>query len=152
MESRLEVFKEVAKEHKAGFVLYGDTLLVEELPKEEIKSKSGLIIDGGENQRNSIASQQPIFVRVLMVGAGHYEETEDGGRKDVPLDVEPGDILVIGVNSLTELSTFGGVLLVNTEARFGMTQASHALMQWRGKEKYDAFFKALGKGLGNGKG
>ena len=138
----LEAFK-TAKELAGNFYeLYGDALLVERVPEEEVKTSSGLIMSSGKaNQIGTIAENKPFFVHVLSVGAGYYDE--DG--KDVPVSVQPGDIILIGVNSV---KWFSYLEIPNYESfSVGLTRESEIQLKFKGQEAYKKFFEAIGTGI-----
>lgn len=125
-----------------GFVLTGGTLLVEKIPQEEVKTKSGLILatDLGKGQVNSISANLPVFVHVLAVGSGYYDESTGA---DVPLDTKPGDILLVGQHSARWLSVFP---IDNYEPfSVGVTSEAETQMRFRGHDAYGQFSQALNR-------
>lgn len=71
----LEAFKELFEQGSNFYQLIGDCLIVEELPqKEEEKSTGGIILPMTKGQ-NAIAQGRPLFVQVLAVGEGYYDDT-----------------------------------------------------------------------------
>jgi co-chaperonin GroES (HSP10) len=147
-ESRyLTRFKRLASEGQDAYVLNGDFILVEAIPEDELKTKSGLIIATARanTQHGSIAEQKPNWVRVLAVGAGYYsQETDDDGtivEKTVPLDVEVGDIVLLPRISIHYFSVFG---LEGYEAdSIGISKASEIQLRFHGQEGYERAFRCL---------
>lgn len=126
-----------------GFDLIGDVLIVEEIPVEEKKTKSGLIMNtGGVRRADGLDMNQPLFVRVLAVGAGFYND-ENG--TDVPLECQVGDIILVGRMSVNWFSTFGP-LISEANKQIGVTRESEMKMRFKGQEGYDLATSALGGG------
>ena len=74
------------------YTLRGDTAIVEELPREEVKTRSGLITPERSRSLEGYSSDKPMFVRVLQVGDGY--KNDDGDL--VKCDFVAGDILLVG--------------------------------------------------------
>lgn len=74
--------------------LKGDTMLVEKLPPVEIKLKSGLVYQGVDTHRGTMADDATEFGLVLAVGPGQYFED---GTLQVP-DSKPGDVILLPGN------------------------------------------------------
>lgn len=134
----LEWFKANSGRIRDTTNLIGDLMLVERLKMPEKKTASGLIIpDKSYNQLNSMMSDQPCFYRVLLTGAGFYD---DNTKEDVPLESQPGDIIQTGSISVKVYSSFP--LLEAYEAdTIGITRESD--VQWRFKTE-EAFTGLLG--------
>lgn len=135
----LEQVQNAAKLVGQDFILTGNILLVERVPQDEVKTKSGLILatEGGKNQVNSIGANLPVFVHVLAAGSGYYDEEEG----DVPLDTKPGDILLVGQHSVKWLSVFP---IDNYEPfSVGVTSEAETQMRFRGRDAYGRFSAAL---------
>lgn len=100
--SYLELFDK-AREDGHPLTLTGNTLLVERVPQKEIKTASGIVLQAApELNWNSIANDRPHWAIVLAVGEGYYD---DETEKDIPLDVEPGDVILLGKMSASYFST-----------------------------------------------
>ncbi len=128
------------------FELIGDILLVEEIPDEEFKTKTGLIIaSGNKGQVNGLEADKPTFVRVLMVGQGYFDSS-DKIEKDIPCDSMPGDIVLIGRTSLKPFSVFGK-LMTYGEAKIGICRESDIQARFRGEEAFERFFESINKAL-----
>lgn len=85
-------FKKLMDDHPRCMELKGDQILVEKLPKPELKTSGGLIIPGGvSTHKNTIESDTTEFGLVLMVGPGQF--LEDGTT--VPCDSKPGDVILL---------------------------------------------------------
>jgi hypothetical protein len=72
MSENVKKFLKAKEIVQDGVRLIGDVLLVERMPKPEIKLGSGLIAAPASNSKqiNGVTSNLPIFVRVLLVGPG----------------------------------------------------------------------------------
>jgi co-chaperonin GroES (HSP10) len=120
-------------------ILTGSFILVEKIPQEEVKTKSGIVLtaSGNNNNVNSISANLPTMVYVLAVGAGHIDE--DGN--DVPLDVTPGDILMVGSNSVKWLP----VLEMDGYQPFeiGLSTENETQIKIAGTDGYNRFIAAL---------
>jgi co-chaperonin GroES (HSP10) len=137
----LDAFTAVAREHAAAFELVGDYLIVEVIPDEEFKTKSGLIMaTSSGHQVNSITADKPTFVRVLMVGAGTPKDADSTDL--VKYDVDPGDICLVGAHSIKYFSVFGQ-LVTYGETRIGLTLAGEIQMRFKGQTGFDRFFGSL---------
>src|SRR5689334_13650412 len=89
----LSGFQTVAKEHGTLYKIQGNLLLVEVIKDEEFKTKSGIILaTSDKRQVNGLVQDKPTFVRVLDVGPGYFK---DDTMEDVPLETQPGDILLV---------------------------------------------------------
>ncbi|UOF79036.1 cpn10 [Caudoviricetes sp.] len=85
-------FQKLVTEHPGAMELKGDQVLVERLPKPELKTASGLFIPSNvKTHRDTIESDSTEFGLVLMVGPGQY--TDDGTT--IPCDSKPGDVILL---------------------------------------------------------
>lgn len=142
-DSFLSVFQKLAAQNNGDMTIVGDTLLVEPMQTgpatKEIKGPNGtmtkLILETELTNRQigSIQDDRPLYVRVLAVGNGFYDSQEG---KDVPLDVQVGDILLMGKLSVRWLSTFGP-LLREGDKQIGICRESDKILQFRGQDGYD---------------
>lgn len=120
--------------------LIGDCLLVERVAVEERKTASGLILNAGrgESSRSQVSSDLPTFVHVLAVGKGYYD---DDTKEDVPLDVKPGDIILVGNHSVRWFSDMD--ISDYTQYEIGLTREQEITLKFSGKEDYDRTFAQL---------
>jgi co-chaperonin GroES (HSP10) len=89
------------------FVLRGSTIIVELVPDEELKTKGGIIIaTPSDHVRKSVTEHKLQVGRVLMTGQGYWDEEKEAY---VPLDVEPGAIVILPQYSTQLISTFPGI-------------------------------------------
>ena len=140
MESKyLERFKRLT-EVPDSYCLRGDRIVVEMLPKEEIKSKGGIILQSDPNQvRGETAAQgQPTLCVVLACGSGY---TDDDGN-DVALDYEPGAVVLVSELGLKKYSTFPGMNDYN-QGTIALTRESEVHMFWPSIAAYETYKKTL---------
>ena len=126
---------QAAREH---IVLKGNYLIVERAPWDELKSKSGIIlsIDNG-TMAKTLASDMPVLVHVLAVGEGYASESGE----DTPLDTRPGDILMVGRNSV---KWFPSLPLNGYKAdSVGITSETEMQIRWAGVAGYGRYARAL---------
>jgi co-chaperonin GroES (HSP10) len=131
-------FTELASKGEALHELVGDILLVERITGEH-KTASGLVLAEDPRQRGGLQAGKPQFVIVLAVGKGWYNE-ESG--KEIPLDVKPGDVILIGEASVKYFSMFGGLQGYEAD-QIGITRESEIQLRFKGTEAYEQSFKIL---------
>lgn len=128
---------------KNDYKLQGNRLLVEQLPKEEIKSAGGLILAATQSDHRSTLDQnRACLAIVLAVGKGYYSE-ETG--EDVAIGIEVGNIVLISTYGLRSYSTFPGVVdyVHDTVA---LIRDSDVTQVWTSFEDYNAFKGLLADG------
>lgn len=148
----LEAFKAAATEARTSYHLIGDNLLVEEIPEEELKTKSGIVIATGDKRMvDGVEANRPVFVRVLAVGEGYYRDSdkEDASPQVVPLDVEAGDIILVGKLSVAWFSAYGNVVTARG-SRIGRCRESDIAQRFKGEEGYAKYFNTLSQILEKG--
>lgn len=138
----LDKFNRLATEGKEAYVLTGDALLVEQIKEPERKTASGLVMATNINQRNSLAEGRPHLCIVLTVGAGYYDDKDPSTT--IPLDVQPGDIILVGPLSVKYFSFFGDLQPYEPDS-IGITRESEIQLRFRGKEGYDQAFAILNR-------
>lgn len=124
-----------------AMTLIGDSLLVERVPIEEKRTSSGLIKSadfGANHARNSIKTDLPVFVHVVAVGSGYYD---DETKEPVPLDVKVGDIVLVGSHSV---NWFSDMDIPDYQAyEIGLTREQEIKLKFSGKEAYERAFAYL---------
>lgn len=124
-----------------AMALIGDSLLVERVPIEEKRTSSGLIKSadfGAQSARNNIKTDLPVFVHVVAVGKGYYD---DETKEDVPLDVKAGDIILVGSHSV---NWFSDMDIPDYQAyEIGLTREQEIKLKFSGKEAYERAFAYL---------
>ena len=122
--------------------LRGNRILVEILPKEEIKSAGGLIIASNlDNHRTKTEQQRAKLAIVLAVGTGYYDDSSDEGE-DVPLDVQPGNVVMLSDYGLKYYSEFPG-LAEFTGDSLALALDKDVHCAWESIEAYQEYSKAL---------
>lgn len=135
-EDLINTFAEAVQ--KVNPVLVGDIILVSRLPKEEIKTASGLVITtGGVKQINAFDSHVPQFVQVVAVGQGFYE-----GDKSIPVDLEPGNIIEVAGHAVTWFSSFGIIPDSKEQGTgIGITREAEYRIKFKNYTEYCEFMK-----------
>lgn len=148
----LEAFKAVAEVAREAYHLIGDNLLVEEIPEEELKTKSGLVLATGDRKMiDGVEANRPVFVRVLAVGEGYYQDEDKSSSSPqvVPLDVNVGDIILVGKLSVAWFSAFGN-LVTSKGCRIGRCRESDIAQRFKGEEGYAKYFNTLNQVIEKG--
>jgi len=140
----LPAFEAAKAEVDESGILTGDLLMVEKIDQPEIKSTGGIILSASVDHRqtNSIGANMPHFVRVLAVGKGFYNE-ETG--EDVPVEVKPGDIILVGEQSVKWMAHWP--LLNYTPFQIGLTREAEIQIKFKGEEGFNKLFDALNRTL-----
>lgn len=134
----LPFFKEHGPSLKESMKLTGDILLVERMKFPESKTASGIILASSishANTVNGIGADKPGFYRVLHIGEGY---TDNGA--DVPLEVEPGDVVLLGAVSVKLFSLFP-LLEAYEPDSIGIARETDIQIRFHGEDK---FLKFLG--------
>jgi co-chaperonin GroES (HSP10) len=137
MESKyLERFKKLP----AGTLpLRGDRILIELLPKEEIKSAGGLIIASSLSDHKSLTEMhRGELAIVLATGSGYFDE--DGN--DVEIDVKPGAVIMVARTSLDFYSKFPGLADFSSQV-IAMTREGSIIAAWNNIEDYLNYQRTL---------
>jgi len=122
------------------FELVGDFMLIERMPQEEKKTKSGIVLAPTPGDyKSELQAEQPVFAHVLAVGEGFYDD-ETG--EDIDGKAKPGDIILISPMCVTWFKTFGTVISEG-DALVGVARENDAKMFFKGVEGYTAVFEAL---------
>lgn len=122
------------------FTLRGPTILVEMLQQEELKTKGGLIISTpSDHKMGSVNAHKLEYGVVLLVGQGTWDELK---REYVPLDVKPGQIVVMPQYSQQVLSTFPG-LQRPLQNKLALVSAQSILGLYRDGEAFEEAKKAI---------
>lgn len=148
----LNAFRSLSQMHGDKFKLHGDTLIVEEVATKEAtkevrthegKTVSIVMATGGSKKIDGLEMNLPVFVRVLAKGEGWYNEES---HETVMLDVEVGDIVLVGRMSVNWFSVFGS-LVSTTQNQIGITRESEIKMRFHGDSGYDKSFDFLNQEL-----
>lgn len=137
----LEKFRALAEEADQDFRLFGDFLIVERIHEKEKTTKSGIVMPAtGLNPAKWDQTDLPVLCHVLYVGEGYYKD--DG--EEVPLAVEPGDIILIGQLSANWFKTF---MSITEPGIIGITRESEIKAKITGKDGYAKVDGILGSDL-----
>lgn len=131
----LEKFKKL---EGSKFKLAGGRILVEVLAKQEMKSAGGLIIAAPSSHKGIIDMQRAVLGVVLMVGEGYID---DEGN-DIPMEVKPGNIVVLNEFGVKYYSDFPGVKTY-TENKLAMTSESEIQFKFESAEELAEFESLL---------
>lgn len=141
MSKYLKALIHASETGQETFKLMSDCIIVEIIKDEELKTKSGIILaSGNKTQINGIDANKPLWGRVLMVGEGYYEIDEEGNKRDVKLETVPGDIVLLGKQSVEYFSVFGKLPNYG-ETQLGLTREGEVRMRFKGQEGFDKFFE-----------
>jgi hypothetical protein len=144
-EKEFQMLRELGEK---TFVLRGSTIIVYELPDEEIKTQGGLIIatDSKQVMGNSVEQHRLKVAKVLMTGPGYYQENlnyGDEGSHDhhipgtyIPLEVKPGAIVILPQYSTSTVSTFPGILKP-TSNKLHMVKEDSIVAYYPSEEAYE---------------
>lgn len=150
ISSLVQAFIDTQKECDGSFNLTGDVLLVEKVPGQEAKrdvtradgTKTQIYLSSGtEKKIDGLDMNLPMFVRVLAVGPGFYDDS-NSDMKPLECEVEAGDIILIGRMSVNWFSVFGS-LISTAASEIGFTRESEVRMRFKGQAGYDKFFGLL---------
>ena len=123
----------------APSILRGNRLIVEVLPKEELKTAGGLIVASSlSDHRSETEANRPTMAIVLAAGAGYFDS--DSG-KDVPLDIQPGNVILVSQLSLKYLTEVPGytAYVKNTNDQIALTRESEIHMRWASIAEYETY-------------
>lgn len=134
----LDAFKSIDPSGRLDII--GEFMIVEEVnPQElEVTSKSGLVLTGSSKNADGFSQNRPTLVHVLAVGAGFVGEEGEG----VPLTTQPGDVIMVGSQSVKWLSNFCKIPST-AGARLGITTESEIQLRFKGVDAYNSFANEL---------
>lgn len=132
----LEKFKNVTWEL---LPIRGDRILVEILPKEEMKTKSGLHIASSLSDLKSKAEMHRARLCIVLHKGNGYVDEEG---ETVDIDVERGAVVMVAQASLDIYSDMPGISQY-TEETLGMIRENAIIAYWPTFEAYDTYRKAL---------
>ncbi len=137
MESKyLHRFSKVTQEI---FPLRGSRILVELLPKEELKTAGGLVIASSLNDhRTSTDVNKALLGVVLAVGNGYVDD--EGNESAV--EVKPGYVVMLSQFGVRPYSHFPGVAEYTSES-IALTRESEIHCAWPSMDAYQEYRKAL---------
>lgn len=131
----LEKFKKL---EGSKFKLAGGRILVEVLPKQEMKSAGGLIIAAPSTHKGTADMQRAVLGIVLMVGEGYI----DSDGKDIPMEVKVGNVVVLNEFGVKYYSEFPGIKSY-TENKLAMTGESEIQIKFESVDELIEFESLL---------
>lgn len=139
----LERFKRLWTEDTSLFVLHDNRLLVEVLPKEELKSKGGLILAAPKgDHRSATEENQHQLAIVLYVGAG----CEDDKGNVLRPNYRPGNLILVSPFSLRPYTSFP-MLAEYTANEIALTRDVDVHCSFRDEADYQKAYDILNGGL-----
>jgi co-chaperonin GroES (HSP10) len=135
MTKYLEQFKKL---EGSKYKLAGGRMLVEILPKKEMKTTGGLIMAAPLNHKGTADTQRAVVGVVLMTGEGYVDD--DG--IDVPMETKVGSVVVLNEFGLKYYSEFPGIATY-TESKLALTAESEIQMKFDSFDDLAAFEKLL---------
>lgn len=128
-------------EAAAGHIrLRGNRILVEPLPKEEIRTAGGLIMAAPEtDHRSTLEQNRASLAVVLAVGEGYYNE--DTGA-DVPMDIKVGNIVLINAYGMRPYSSFPSLRDYKQDG-IAMIRDSDVNAVWENDEAFKLYAEKL---------
>lgn len=119
--------------------LRGGRVLIEILPKEEIKTSGGLIIATlDENHRTFTNQKRGDLAVVLAVGSGYV----DNDGNPINIDLAVGNVVMIRHESLQYFSQFPG-LVESPGDSLAMTTEGDIIASWPSMEAYNKYRETL---------
>jgi co-chaperonin GroES (HSP10) len=127
-------------EKAAGtFKLYGSKILVERMEQAEVKSAGGIILAHTGQKEAQFKLQMALIATVLATGNGYYDAES---RSYEPLEVKPGNVVMLNTNGVQFYSTLPGSTSYNNQ-KIGLTTESDIQMIFEDLEAFNAYVKAL---------
>lgn len=125
--------------------LTGEYVLAQELPKEEVKTASGLVLYTESKRTDALEYGQPVELQVLLASDTFFDK-ERGEDREV--DVKPGDILLVPAVALRECPRFFS-LIGSTDAgsRMYWIDFRARYVKFNGSAAYQAMKKEVAKRL-----
>lgn len=139
----LTFFQENKQQLESSSKLIGDLLIIEAIKFPEKKIGSIIIADTSKHQINTIVGDQPTFYRVLMCGAGYFDD-ETG--ESVPLDIKPGAVILTGSISAKMFSSVP-LLEVSEYGVLGITRFSDVNMYWETEQAFYDFLTGMNESV-----
>lgn len=131
----LGTFKKAA----SYFELSGNKILIERLELGEVKSAGGIIMVENTKMHSDLKLHKPLIAIVLAVGKGYFDATDNSYT---PLEVEPGNIVILNANGASFFSVVPG--LANYSAnKIGLTTESDIQITFKTLRDYEDYVEAL---------
>lgn len=116
----------------------GNRMVVEVLPKEEIKSAAGLILATVSTHKSDIEWLRPKICVVLMKGGG---VVGDGGILE-PIPFEVGSVCLVSEHAPKYLSVFPGLEGTTTD-EIALVSRHDVHLNWSSIEEYVAYLEVM---------
>ena len=130
----LEAFQAIETQCGELHELIGDGMYVEEVPEEEVKTKSGIVMASEVGLvKEGFLESKPKQVIVLAVGKGFYNEET---KEDVPLYVDPGDVITVPNMSVQWFNIFLGAVCAGNQ-RIGLVRECELKHRFKGIDAYE---------------
>lgn len=131
----LEQFKKL---EGTKYKLAGGRMLVEILPKKEMKTTGGLIMAAPIQHKGTADTQRAVVGVVVMVGEGYVNDDQ----QDVPMETKVGNVVVLNEFGLKYYSEFPGVSSY-TENKLALTAESEIQMKFDSLDDLAEFERLL---------
>lgn len=135
MTKYLEQFKKL---EGTKYKLAGGRMLVEILPKKEMKTTGGLIMAAPVQHKGTADTQRAVVGVVVMVGEGYVNDDQ----QDVPMETKLGNVVVLNEFGLKYYSEFPGVSSY-TENKLALTAESEIQMKFDSLDDLAEFERLL---------
>ena len=135
MTKYLEQFKKL---EGTKYKLAGGRMLVEILPKKEMKTTGGLIMAAPVQHKGTADTQRAVVGVVVMVGEGYVNDDQ----QDVPMETKVGNVVVLNEFGLKYYSEFPGVSSY-TENKLALTAESEIQMKFDSLDDLAEFERLL---------
>lgn len=114
-------------------------MIVEVLPKEELKSAGGLVLSADTHgHRSSTDENRAELAMVLANGPGYVDD--DGN--DVPIDIPPGSVVLLSRIGLKLYSQFPGLAEYTSET-IALTRDSEIHCAWPSIDAFQTYAAKL---------
>lgn len=135
MTRYLEQFKKL---EGTKYKLAGGRMLVEILPKKEMKTTGGLIMAAPVQHKGTADTQRAVVGVVVMVGEGYVNDDQ----QDVPMETKVGNVVVLNEFGLKYYSEFPGISSY-TENKLALTAESEIQMKFDSLDDLAEFERLL---------
>jgi co-chaperonin GroES (HSP10) len=119
--------------------LRGNRVLLELLPKPEVKSKGGLVLATSLNDHRATTEQNMADICVVLAtGEGYYND--DGTV--VPLDLMPGNVVLVSRYGLKLYSNIPGLADYTGES-IAIARDTDVHAVWKSAQEFERYIEAL---------
>lgn len=119
--------------------LNGGRIVVEVLPQEELRTAGGLVMVDTHQSRSDVVMNKALLGIVVLIGQGYTDENGD----DVPVDVQPGNVIMFNELAARYYSTFPGIKGY-TKNSLALIHDSDVQMVFPTENSYREFSSLLG--------